>query len=63
MRMSGLAGSRDLKEAVCTEEQRIMYTQWQDASPAYPLHMWYEGDEEMNSLHWRGVNTFRKEAQ
>ena len=25
---SGLAGSRNLKEAVCIEEQRIVYTQW-----------------------------------
>ena len=37
MRMGGLAGSRDLKEAVCTEEQRMLYTQWL-RMPVLPTH-------------------------
>lgn len=51
------------RSSVYRRAENNVYTVAEDAGPAYPLSMWHEGDEEMNSLHWRGVNTFRKEAQ
>lgn len=41
----------------------VVHSGYEDANPAYPLLTWYAGDKKMSSLHWRGMNAFRKEDQ